>query len=531
MRLFGLFIALLILAAAAAGTAHAADGAAVPADCAADPGGEPDDNTIGWVDGTWYTDSPPTNDRLEADDAEEAVTLSMARVESVRCLEYEETPDVEVWTREEFEEHVEPSEDELAEEKMERETFHAALLIDRNDGHPSELRVQSAQSEILAGAFYHAEKDAIVVIEENGIIEAGSTDFAQASMEALQHQHFDVPQEGEQIEDALRTSAVADGDVEHVTNLIRAQCLDDEWECFRYSIAEEELDQAEYIEPVRGLYLLDLFAHAEAASYVDSHADGTENWDAVNEMYDNPPATTSEVIHETTTREPGEGIEVSLNDTHDEDEWTRLRPEESDDYGVVGEAGLAAMFAHPVIDSGTDPAPVRSRAFFNADDWVVDPYDPADYVTRYTAGWEGDRVHAYENDAGEMAHVWRIEMGEEHQANEFKDGYTHLLEYWGGEEVTRGVYHVPGDDFTGTHLITVEETTVTVVSAPSPDDVDSVYGPAELNIDSLPSEEDDEHSDDVDDGSSDSLRSIIVLGLSITALGVAAMFARRFNLL
>jgi len=186
-----------------------------------------------------------------------------------------------------------------------------------------------------------------------------------------------------------------------------------------------------------------------------------------------------------------EPTNVSLTDSNS-DGWERLRPEPAragsprPAYATVGQSAISAMFMYTSYDSSNGSQLLSPQEFLNVDpDGSVNSSDPIHYDLPVSEGWEGDRMHVYENpDAGanETAYVWRSVWESETDAREFADGYRDLLEYWGAQRTDyAGVWTIPeGTTFADAFYVSVDGDTVTVVNAPSVEELPSVSETAEL---------------------------------------------------
>jgi hypothetical protein len=215
-----------------------------------------------------------------------------------------------------------------------------------------------------------------------------------------------------------------------------------------------------------GLYLLSYFPYAEGEEYVRSvRADG--GWSAVNALYRSPPGSTEHVIH----REGESHDTVSVTDRSASD-WTRVGP--TSDAGVVdgvvmGEADVATMFAATLYDD-------RDGALVTRDEFLQDGPVPIDYGLPPSDGWAGDRFHAYRSD-DDTAYVWRIEFDTTAHAREFASAYRDLLTYHNATSEGGGVYVVDDGPYADAFRVTRDDTTVTIVNAPTTSDLDDVHDP------------------------------------------------------
>ena len=113
-------------------------------------------------------------------------------------------------------------------------------------------------------------------------------------------------------------------------------------------------------------------------------------------------------------------------------------------------------FVYPYYDSQgrTEIVPAEEWFDYNQSGGLSE-FDPFNYESRYSAGWDGDRLHVYENDAGEFGYVWRLAWDSPQQAQQFVAGYQRVLRYWGGERVGPNVWRIPQGGFEDAFYIDV----------------------------------------------------------------------------
>jgi len=198
-------------------------------------------------------------------------------------------------------------------------------------------------------------------------------------------------------------------------------------------------------------------------------------------MYDEMPRYGAELVHPETYG--GNRYEtIELRDRHS-DGYERIRPNGTN-HATLGQIGLATMFAYTLYDDYNETAVIDRQEFLNrSESGALDDIRPFTYDVRYAEGWRGDRLHAYENGE-DTAYVWSIEFQDDANAAEFHGGYGDVLEHWGGEATGAandgGVWRITDDEspFEGAVWVQRDGETVTIVHAPTADDLGSVYTPA-----------------------------------------------------
>jgi len=158
------------------------------------------------------------------------------------------------------------------------------------------------------------------------------------------------------------------------------------------------------------------------------------------------------------------------------DEWDRLTVEGRPDYETVGQAGLFTMFANPTFDSAADQLIEPSELQDNDS-----PYRIYNYSNEYVTGWDGDRLQVYESENGETGYVWVTEWESEEDALAFRQGYDRLLDdAWNMDRVEgRAGTYESDDAFAGAYYVDREGTQVSIVHAPTVDQLSDLESAAE----------------------------------------------------
>jgi hypothetical protein len=232
------------------------------------------------------------------------------------------------------------------------------------------------------------------------------------------------------------------------------------------------------------MYLVTYQPYSDGPKFVRNiHDEG--GWDAVDAVYENPPASTEQTIHP--EKYPGdEPANVTVADTSNA-EWEILEMGPGRiDYATFGEAGLATMLFYPFYDSGRTQMPIVGQSFFNLTaGGEISSFDPINYGTEYTDGWDGDRLYPYVNDSSaatnETGYVWKLVWDSPGDAADFEDGYTQLLDYHGAQSVDgrADTYRIPeGEDYADAFWVHRDGDVVYVVNAPSVDDLGDVRAEA-----------------------------------------------------
>ncbi|WP_216819669.1 Hvo_1808 family surface protein [Natronorubrum thiooxidans] len=509
-------ISTLVLALAAAG-------GVVPGLFVDDSPDRPDDptteDTVGYVNGYWYDDELPVDDRDDAvvddDELEPVVYRSMARVEKIRNMTFEDDVPVEVISREEYQtEHkdifLETTEDE---QLIQNVTYETLFMVDRDTDAGDEFESMYGGA---VGGYYDPETDRIVVVSDTTETpELDETVLGHELVHALQDQQFDLSSYDRMtIDQDVATNGLIEGDAAWVETEYETRCSD-EWACAQPGESEPNSEQFSQLN--WGLYMTLYQPYNDGSAYIDSlREDG--GWAAVNAAYDDPPTSSSTVIHSDEEREP---VEVTVEDRSG-DAWVPLEVDGEPARQTVGEAAMVSMFGADIHDR-SQPSVIDSEAM------LADGLSGYDYDQPYTDGWTGDELAVYvdatvdDPTATDTGYVWETEWRSSEDAQQFVTGYLDLLEIHDAEPVAdRQDTYTVDDEYPGAYAIDRDGETVTIVRAPSVDDLDEINdGAAPEGDDTLErvavdtSDGDDGGTDDDD---SDSLAGFAVPG---TVLGVS----------
>ncbi|MFP8951410.1 Hvo_1808 family surface protein [Natrialbaceae archaeon A-arb3/5] len=485
--------------------------------------------TPGYVEGYWYDDELSVDDRddaaLEPDELDEVVYRSMARVEKIRNLTFEDEVDVDVVSREEYQAE---SDDQFAnasgvEQLQQNVNYEALFMVDRETDAEDEF--DALYGGNVAG-YYEPATESVVVVSDNP--ETPETDeviLGHELLHALQDQHFDLSSyDRDTIDQDTAVNGLIEGDAVWVEREYEQRC-ETEWECV---LPADEPPPAPDLN--WGLYLTIFQPYSDGPDYVDALLERDDGWAAVDAAYDEPPTSSSDVIR---PDESHETANVTVSDRSNDD-WDQLAVDGEVATETVGEAGIVSMLAAGAFDP-TEPT-VIERGDLLADGGY-------EYDHRYTDGWVGDELVTYVDEDTEPAdtesaidrtgYVWQTEWDTSEDAEQFLDGYTQLLEGYGAAPVEdrQNTYEID-DGYPGAYAIGHDGERVTIVRGPSVDDLDSIEaGVAAEGEDTIALGGDESGSDAVadDDGSavadpvtagSLTAAALVVFGTSVVILVV-----------
>lgn len=312
--------------------------------------------------------------------------------ESARQLELLEPLEVEVVTRDEHREaQVQDIEDEVNAEGAADWNKLLIFLGFIDDGEDINEIYSGFISEQVLGT-YNPETKQLVVISTNtdDWNATDKTTFVHETVHALQDQHFDIMSvygDTETMTDdrfyAARSLIEGDASMAEVIYIVENDLLDQILEEYENS----ELPSTDEIP----FFLMETmtFYYDEGASFVMSiWQEG--GWDAVNDVWDNPPTTSEQIIHPEKYRNGEEAIPVAIADP---------QPLFGDDWRIIEDNEWGELGTRVFLENGG----VSSSAASNA-----------------AEGWGGDGVYVITNDE-ESAMVWTAAWDSEDEAVEFVD--------------------------------------------------------------------------------------------------------------
>ncbi|KDE60162.1 hypothetical protein EL22_09205 [Halostagnicola sp. A56] len=438
----------------------------------------PDDpsteGTVGYVDGYWYDDELSVDGSDDAtvseDELEAVVSRSMARVETIRGLTFEEDVSVDVISREEYRTRNDTSiEDPTADQRLQSNLRLEALFM--ADRETSAIDEQQSLYDGSVAGYYDPETDEIVIVSENPDDPAlDELTLGHELVHALQDQHYDLTSyERETQDQANAKNGLIEGDAVWVENRYETRCNED-WAC----TAPSANSQGDQPEPNWGLYLTIFQPYDDGPDYVDAVlGDGdSRDWGALDGAYDDPPASTSEVIRPGEDREPRD---VDVEDRSSEN-WTQHEVDGTVANDSLGEATMVSMFAADGL--------AGEESVIEPDELLPDgPYgtiENIDYDHEVTDGWAGDELVTYvgENESiEESGYVWETEWESATEAEQFRDGYLELLSSHGAEDVDghRNTFAIEDEDgYPGAYYLEQDGERVTIVRGPSAEAVSEI---------------------------------------------------------
>ena len=433
---------------------------AVLAGCSLPAIGPSDPNErLGYEAGYNASDALPvtTGDGLNGSEREAVLARTMARVEELRGLEFEESVEVELVGREEY--RSGGGETPAADRRLLVNQRWEALFAVGEDADATAVSDSVYGSSVVG--FYSNGR--IVVVSDSETPTLDTRTLAHELLHALQDQHLGFGPRSPTFDETRAHEGLVEGDANYVEALYGERCRDD-WDCLA---VPERPDAPRSFN--RAIYLAIVQPYVEGPAFVRSlHERG--GWEAVNDAYGRFPASTEQTVHP--GRYPDERVvDVTVVDRSAEG-WTRLDRDRPSDR--LGEVGVYTMLQT---------------------NGLLDDHERYNYSHPASTGWAGDRLVPYRNaETGESAYVWRLTWDTERDAREFVAAYRDLLTARNATVEVRetrsdsranqvisaagdgDTYVIPSGPYADAFRVTRAGATVTVVNAPTREQLGAVHG-------------------------------------------------------
>jgi hypothetical protein len=392
---------------------------------------------VGEVDGVTYNQSisVTVEDGLNESEREVLVARSMARVEVIRGLTFEERVGVEVISREEYRNRRNPDRSET--ERTWENLRWEALFIIGEDRDAATVLNETFGSSVLG--YYSPSDEQIVVVSdaEEPTLDTGT--LVHELVHALQHQQFGLAHDADTTDAKQARDSVIEGEAELVSERYLDRCGTN-WSCVRPPTENTSIDLS------LGVQLQLLAPYTQGQTFVETVQE-RGGWEAVDDLHRQLPTSSTRFIHP--DRYPGaDPVEVTVTDRSGEG-WHRL-----DATDTLGEASVYTMLVHSE---------------------VVDVEELTGYDHPFSAGWTGGQIALYERD-GEFGYVWETAWETPTDAEQFALAYRDVLEANGGVATGEDLSVVPDGGFEDAFRVTRENTTVRIVNAPTVEGLTGVHG-------------------------------------------------------
>lgn len=449
--------------------------AATPPADYADPAGNSSD-TVGWVEGYWYDEelNVDAESGLNESELETVSARAAARVEAIRCLTADEgTPPVEIQTREQFRENQSGLFDLSQDQRLADNAELAIRLMSGTETDSVEQREQN-RGEAVGGTYNFLTDRIVIVSDDSENLTIDESVLAHEIGHAIQDQQFDlVRYDRDTIDRDKAILGLIEGDVSYIEQQYSEACTNGGWEhgCLSYDSAGNAGNGSQPSPANWGLLFQTLQPYNDGPAFVEHVYESGDGWSAVNDMYDEPPNSALEVVRP--ERYPEfEPTEFTLSD-RSSSEWERYNGTLGPGYEQVGIAGISAMFIAPTFEAGTESIYGQLELLARGDLRTYQYFQPE------TEGWRGDRLYTYRGENNETGAVWTTTWDTAADAEPFVESYEQLIDIRGGEQVAEDTYEFGGDSEYDMALeMRPNGTRVTVVTAPTVEQLDGVHSPA-----------------------------------------------------
>jgi len=407
---------------------------------------------LGEVDGIAYDESLSitVEDGLNESELDTLVARSMARIEVLRGLSFEERVDVEVISRETYREQRNTNTSNAT--RVWQNLRYETLFIIGQDRDASTVLDEGFAGNVQG--YYSLRDDEIVIVSDADRPTVDTNTLVHELVHALQDQRFGIEYSAETTDASQGYESIVEGPAELVEQLYFERC-DTEWSCVRPG------DEAGSSDLAPGIKLQVLLPYVQGRAFVDRVRE-QDGWGAVNELHERPPESSTQVIHP--EKYPGmEPANVTVTDRSTE-EWSRLGASDiARRLGVAGDRrrsdtlGEAAIYAMLV------------------DNEVIDAEERLAYEHSFSAGWAGDQLVAYRNET-QLGYVWESAWEGRDDADQFASAYRQILNNHGALGTGDGVFVLPDGPFEGAFRLTRTGSTVRIVNAPTEEALDEVHG-------------------------------------------------------
>ena len=422
---------------------------------------DPPADTLGWEHGVWAnaTLSIDQSDGINRTELEAVVARTMARVETVREIEFDRTPPVRVIFQQQQRTESSTLSFSQANRTLLNAQYEALFLINESRDAVDSRRVLLGSG---VNGYYSPDARNVTMISPNAsVLQIREGILAQELFHAQQDNQFSLPPI-ETIEERNTRNSYAEGDANYVQHLYEQRCLG-VWNgtCYR--------PDRETTPDLSGLNdgMVQLFRQPYESGYAFVRdRQQQQGWEAVNALYDDPPASTEQVIHpELYGQDEPTNLTVTDQST---DAWQPLRAGGERVTGSVGEAGLYVSMVSPALETNgqRDIVPLQNHFVGGFGSQVQLGYDHP-----VTAGWDGDKLLPYVTSGGaKTGYVYEIAWDSASDAREFQRAYRKLLAYHGAKPVAgrANTYRVPpGDGFSDALYVERSDERLRIVNAPT----------------------------------------------------------------
>ncbi|RRJ28899.1 Hvo_1808 family surface protein [Halocatena pleomorpha] len=384
-----------------------------------------------------------TDDGLNESERASVVHRTMARIEVIRGLEFDRDVSVRVISRAAYrEQRKQFGLSSTNATEWTEQVWEALFLVDEP------TNATEAVSDVYRGSVlgYYSEGD-IVIVSDSNTPRIDPYTLAHELTHALQDQQLTLNVRTETRDAQLAANGLVEGDANAVEYEYRHRC-GGSWSCL-----PQPGQSADNADRNQGVYTTISMPYIQGPAFIRALSE-RGGWETVNDAYESFPESTEQIIHP--ARYPDERPESVRITDRSTGNWQRFAGSPQEE--TVGEVSIYTMFR----TNGVIPAPQNGRE---------------NYSHPLSAGWAGDRLVPYNNTDGQNGYVWKTKWDTERDAKQFVDGYERLLERHNASAVD-GTHRLPeSNPYADAFRVTRDGSTVTIVNAPTTDELDRIHRP------------------------------------------------------
>lgn len=413
---------------------------------------------LGCVDGICHDDDLDFDEPTDLSEAEldALVARTMARVEYLRGEPFADDVPVETQSRETFRESdvAEPPRDDEAFERW-NDQIWKGLFVVGDDEHSADA-IDATVGEAVNGFYMPTEGRIVLVTRSTDSPTVNELTLLHEFVHALQDQRHNLTSSqfrGETQDSDLAVQGAIEGEAVYLEYQYEQRCASGEWSCFDEPNAPGDSSG----DLNRGILFALLQPYSDGPAYVHDIVE-TEGWSGVDDRIQEPPQTTTEVIHH--QQAETNSLDAVESPPEPTDGWERYSDQGVDGAETVGEASVFVMLWYQASEYGANT--VETGRIHE----TSHEYERFNYVSEPSDGWAGDKLIPYQR-GDDDGYVWTIDWETTSDVDEFTRAYGAILDAHNATETDDGVYVISDRSFSGAYAVETDDTQVRIVHAPT----------------------------------------------------------------
>jgi len=452
--------------------------------------------------------------QLTQSEIEALISRGMARVEYIRERPFKSPVEVKLSSRQEAQQAVQTT--TSTDEDLWNDQVWEALFIIGNDESANDV-ISGDLSASMLGYYVSGTDEIVLIVDDEGITIPEKTLIHELA-HAMQDQYHDLTAEkyyAPTQDMYMGVNGLIEGEAVYIETKYEEYCQSGYWECYEPNIASS----SDSVNVNLGVFLIAYQPYSDGPEYV--HNIRTEaGWEGVNALWESPPTTSREIIHQNTR----ETVWPTLSDGSFAT-WETF-PETIGLNGAdsLGEGSVFTMMWYQDRFYGT--------SFFEGSTVISTPasrYSAYDYTHPVSSELSGDIILPYKNSYGDTGFVWKTVWTSSDAANRFLTAYQTIIKQHGGFGGP-GELTIPDGKFEGVFTYTQINETVYIAKAPTAEDSGTLLENTLSNEDESAlqtSVDPNTYSPPTTEQSKDSL--ILLSGLVALILAVSFVVYRRID--